>query len=355
MKSMDIGKPESKRDADESLARALVEELRSVLEEINDLGMEAPGLEEKLQESVEAMEGLSNADLIPSFAVAAKVASKGIQEGQLTISSFLSASNAIERTEELIRMEYENQGDIHGNVFQHLILSPSLELLRESKSCLRDGEFKRAHGILEQIRTLPRRVKGECQENAEIYRYCETILDDLRNEGVVTQEVEDILRISRTAFLNGRFERVKELSETIEEKAIELRERHRSAMRALKRAKSAAVSLEKINARSEEAGDSLVGACASVKEGDYEKCIELAKKTVSLATRIRRKYRTLVERLESLKSEAERMQRSGRDVPDDIEEMLSRAERQLKNGNHQGSEAEIEIASLLLNKFEPSF
>ncbi|MFQ6128032.1 MAG: hypothetical protein ACE5QW_03930 [Thermoplasmata archaeon] len=356
MKSTDRENLESKNwDIDENLARACVEEFKAVVEEVKGLGIEVPGLEEKLQQSVEAMEGLSNADLIPSFATAAKIASGGVQEGQQVISSYLSASDAIEKAEEFIREEYENQGDIHGNVFQHLILSPSLELLRESRICLRNGEFERVHGILEQIRTLPRKVREECQENAEVYRYCERILRDLKKEGVVAQEIEDILRISRTAFLNGRFERVKELSEVIEEKAIELREKHRSAIRALKRAKSAAVSLVKINVRSDEAKGSLAEACVSMKEGEYEKCIEFAKKVTSSANRICKRYRELSERIDILRKEMKQIGMSGRDVPRDIEEMLARAERELKKGNHQGSEGEIEIASLLLNKFEPGF
>lgn len=332
-----------------------MQELRSVIEEANSLGIEAPELEEMLQESIEALEGLSNEDLVPSYSAAAQIAAEGIKEGRRLVSSYLEASNAIERTEDLIRTEYENQGDIHGNVFQHLILSPSLELLDESKSCLTDGEIQRVQEILNQIRNLPRRVRKECQENAEVYRYCETILDELKSEGVVAQEIEDILRIARTAFLNGRFERVKELSEVIEKKAIELRERHRSAIRELKRAKSASISLKKINVRSEEAEETLVEACVSMKDGDYEKCIQLAREAISLASGIRKRYRTLVERLDALKREMKLIQRSGKDIPRDIEGMVKRAESQLKKGNHEGSEAEIEIASLLLNRFEPSF
>ena len=65
-----------------------------------------------------------------------------------------------------------------------------------------------------------------------------------------------------------------------------------------------------------------------------------------------RRYRKLVERIEALKRD---MKRIGSDVPNNIEDMLSRAERELKRGNHQSSQAEVEIASLLLNRFEPSF
>lgn len=337
---------------DESLARANVDELRAVVEEVRELGLDVPELDEMLLKSIEAIEGLSDVNLVPSFADAAKIAVEGLERGQEVISSFRAASDAIGKAEDLIKEECRNQGDIHGNVFQHLILSPSLDAVKESRYFLKNGDFERVYALLRGMRTLPRKVRKECQENAEIYRYCETIVEDMRKEGVTTQEVEDILRISRTAFLNGRFKRVKELSEVIEEKAIQLRERHRSAVRALKRAKRATISIQKINARADEAEESLVEACMSMREGDYEKCIDLAEKAASAANDVRRRYKKLVERIKALRKD---MKRIGSDVPDDIVEMLSRAERELKRGNHQGSQAEVEIASLLLNRFEPSF
>ncbi len=353
MRSADREPPEGREQmVDESLARANVEELRAVVEEVQGLGLDVPELNEMLLESVEAVEGLSDVDLVPSFADAAKIAVEGLERAQEIITSFHAAADAIEKAEGLIGEEYENQRDIHGNVFQHLILSPSLDMLKESRHFLRSGDFERVQALLRGMRTLPRKVRKECQENAEIYRYCETILEDLRKEGVTTQEVEDVLKISRTAFLNGRFERVKELSEVIEEKAIQLRERHRSAVRALKKAKRATISIEKINARSDEAHEALVEACMSMREGDYEKCVDLAEKATATAREMCRRYRKLVERIEALKRD---MKRIGSDVPNNIEDMLSRAERELKRGNHQSSQAEVEIASLLLNRFEPSF
>jgi len=353
LSSADREVPEGREEKiDESLARANVEELRAVVEEIRGLGLDVPELDEMLLESVEAVEGLSDVNLVPSYADAARTAVEGLERGQEIISSFRATSDAIEKAEGLIREEYEKQGDIHGNVFQHLILSPSLDMLKESRHFLRSGDFERVHALLRGMRTLPRKVRKECQENAEIYRYCETILEDLGNEGVTTQEVEDVLRISRTAFLNGRFERVRELSEIIEEKAIRLRERHRSAVRALKRAKRAAITVEKINARSGEARETLVEACMSMKEGDYEKCVDLAEKAAAIASQTCRRYGKLVKRIKALRRD---MKRIGSDVPDDLEDMMSRAERELKKGNHQSSQAEVEIASLLLNRFESSF
>jgi hypothetical protein len=336
---------------DESHAKASVKELRAVVEEIRELGLDLPELDEMLLESVEAIEGLSDVNLVPSFADAAKIAVEGLQIGQGVISSHRAASNAVEKAEHLIKNEYENQGDIHGNVFQHLILSPSLDLLKESRQYLDCGDFERVHAILQDLRALPGKVRKECQENAEIYRYCETILEDMRKGGVTTQEVEDILRISRTAFLNGRFERVKELAEVIEEKAIHLREKHRSALQALKRAKRAGIMIEKINARSLETEESMVEACVSMKEGDYDRCIELSDRATATATRVRRRYKKLVLRIKALRRD---MKRKGSNLPDDLAEMLARAERELKRGNHQGSQAEVEIASLMLNQFEPS-
>jgi hypothetical protein len=341
-------------ESDEGPARETVDELKAIVEQIRDLGIEASELEKRLHETAEAIEEASKGNLDFSFASVIEMASEGVQEGHQIVTSYLSASNAIEKTEELIREEYENKSEIHGNVFQHLILSPSLDLLRESKFCLRSGEFERIRELLEQIRTLPSEVKENCQENAEIYRYCEAISDELRKEGVATREVEDILKISRTAFLSGRFERVKELSEVIEEKAIELRERHTSAICALKRAKSAAVSLEKINVKLDEAEESLVEACVSMKEGQYEKCVEFAQKTTSLASCTCRRFRALAGKIKALKREMKRINMSGMDIPEDVREMLGRAQKELKKGNHQDSEADIELALLLLNKFEPA-
>jgi hypothetical protein len=333
----------------ENQAKANVEELRAVVEEIQELGLDFPELDEMLLESVEAIEGLSDVNLVPSFADAATIAMEGLQIGREIISSHQAALNAIDKAEHLIKDEYESQGGIHGNVFQHLILSPSLDLLKESRRHLEGGDFERVHAILQGLRALPGNVRKECQENAEIYRYCETIIEDMKKEGVTTLEVEDILRISRTAFLNGRFARVKELSEVIEEKAIQLRKRHRSALRALKRAKRAAIMIEKINAKSREAEESIVEACMSMREGDYDRCVELSDNAVSVANKVCGRYRSLVKRIRALKND---MKRRGSTLPDDFEEMLSRAERELKKGNHQGSQAEVEIASLLLNQFE---
>lgn len=331
----------------------MMDELKAIVQRIKELGLEAPELERRFHETAGAIEEASKGNLGFSFGSVVEMASEGVQEGQQIISSYLSASSAIEKTEELIRDEYESQGEIHGNVFQHLILSPSLDLLRESKFCLRSGDFERLRELLEQIRTLPGEVKENCQENAEIYRYCEAISDELKKEGVATREVEDILKISRTAFLSGRFDRVRELSEVIEEKAIELRERHASAICALKRARSAAVSLEKINVKLDEAEESLAEACVSMKEGQYEKCVEFAQKTTALATGICRRYRALAQRIKALKREMKRINMSGMDIPEDVPEMLGRAQKELNKGDHQGSEADIELALLLLNKFEP--
>ena len=155
LSSADREVPEGREEKiDESLARANVEELRAVVEEIRGLGLDVPELDEKLLESVEAVEGLSDVNLVPSYADAARTAVEGLEKGQEIISSFRATSDAIEKAEGLIREEYEKQGDIHGNVFQHLILSPSLDMLKESRHFLRSGDFERVHALDHALQSL---------------------------------------------------------------------------------------------------------------------------------------------------------------------------------------------------------
>lgn len=341
-------------DFDENLAKESIAGLKRTIAQIDELGLRVPKLNDMLQESVEAYEGLSNVNLKPSYFDSLKIANEATEMGKEVVASYQAAASSINKTEELIRQEFSSQGDIHGDVYQHLILSPSLDLIKESKHCLKSCEFGRVYELLEMVRTMPRKVKERCKENAEIYRYCETILEDLKKEGVKTEEVEDVLRISRTAFLNGRFERVKELSEVIEQKAIELRERHRRAIQALKRAKRVAVSLDKINATSEEASELLSDACLAMRDGGYDKCADLADKATVIAHDVCRRYRKLTRRIDALRKEMRRIDSSGTEVPDDIDEMIARAERELKRGNHQGTQAEVEIAALLLDRYESS-
>ena len=343
---------EESQEIGESLARSTVEEFGEVVDRIRDLGIEAFELEEKLLESVEALEGISNPDLRPSLDAAFILAMDGLDKGNDILLYYDSAAEAVTRAEQLIDAEHRNQGEIEGNVFQHLILSPSLELLNGAKQSLKKGELERVHEIVERIEILPKNVKEECLENAELYRYCEEILDTLKRDGVGTQEIEDVMTIARTAFLSGAFGRVGELTEVIERKAVELKDRHRTAVRSLREARNAVNVLEIKGVNSEELDELLGKASNSLDGADYRECIDLSNRCTSKAVDIRRSHSTLAERISMLREESSRMRTQGESVPDDVDEILSRAEQELSQGNYQDSEEDVEIASLLMGRFE---
>ncbi len=343
---------EESQEIDEGLARSTVEEFGEVVERIRDLGMEAFDLEERLLESVEALEGISNPDLRPSLDVAFMLAVEGVEKGKDILLYYDSAAAAIAHAERLIDEVHRNQGEIEGNVFQHLILSPSLEFLGGAKQSLKKGELERVHEIVERIEILPKTVKEECLENAELYRYCEEILEGLKRDGVGTHEIEDIMTIARTAFLSGAFARVGELTEVIERKAVELKDRHRTAVHSLREARNAVNVLEIKGVRSEELDELLGKASNSLDGEDYRECIEYSNICTAKATDVRRSHSTLAERISMLREESSRMRMQGESVPDDVDEILSRAEQELSQGNYQDSEEDVEIASLLMGKFE---
>lgn len=343
---------EVSQEIDESLARSTVEEFGEVLDRIRDLGIEAFELEEKLLESVEALEGISNPDLRPSLDAAFILAMDGLDKGNDILLYYDSAAEAVTRAEQLIDAEHGNQGEIEGNVFQHLILSPSLELLNGAKQSLKKGELERVHEIVTEIELLPKDVKEECLENAELYRYCEEILEGLRRDGVGTQEIEDVMTIARTAFLSGAFGRVGELTEVVERKAVELKDRHRAAGRSLREARNAVNVLEIKGVHTKELHELLGKASDSLEETDYRECIDLSNSCTSKAVDIRRSHSTLAERISMLREEAKLMRSRGQSVTDDIDEILTRAEQELGQGDYQDSEEDVEIASLLMGRFE---
>ncbi|MFQ6106423.1 MAG: hypothetical protein ACE5QF_02380 [Thermoplasmata archaeon] len=343
---------EDSQEINESLARSTVKEFSEVVNRIRDLGIETHDLEERLLESVEAVEGISNPDLRPSYDVAFMLAFEGLEKGNEIILNYDSASEAIERARQLVDEEHRNQKDVKGNVFQHLVLAPSLELLKEAEQNLKKGKTQAVHDIVEQIEVLPKRVRKECLENAELYRYCEEILEGLKKDGVNAHEIEDIITIARTAFLSGAFSRVRELVEVIESKAIELKNRHRAALHSLREARNAVNVLELRGIRSEELRGLLTKASNLLDASDYQECVECAKTCTEKATETRKNHMTLSERISQLREESRLMQSRGKSVPEDVEEMLARAERELSEGNYQDSEEDVEIASLLMGRFD---
>ena len=343
---------EGSQEIDERLARSTVEEFGEVVDRIRVLGIEAFELEEKLLESVEALEGISNPDLRPSLDVAFMLAVEGVEKGKNILLYYDSAAAAIGHAERLIDEVHRDQSEIEGNVFQHLILSPSLELLSGAKQSLKKGELEQVHEIVGRIEILPKNVKKECLENAELYRYCEEILEGLKRDGVGTQEVEDVMTIARTAFLSGAFGRVGELTEVIERKAVELKDRHRAAGRSLREARNAVNVLEIKGVNSEELDELLGKASNSLDGADYRECIDLSNRCTSKAVDIRRSHSTLAERISMLREEAKLMRSRGESVTDDIDEILTRAEQELVQGDLQDSEEDVEIASLMMGRFE---
>jgi hypothetical protein len=339
-------------EIDANIANSTVDEFSGLVSSIKDLGIEARDLEKSLLESVEAVAGITNEDLVPCYDVAIKIASDGIVRGREVLSSYSLATEAINRAERLIRIEYENQGSIQANIFQQLILSPSLELLKEAKVCLKNGEFERVHEIVEQIRSLPRKAKEECLKSAEMFRYCEEILDEMREEGIAAHEVEDVVEIARKAFLNGMFSRVKELAEVVEQKSIHLRERYRNAVRAIDEAKEAVSALEEIGFESEEANEYLTSAAQCMESGGYGKGFEWANKSMEVAVDLCRQYWTLDERIVALREELKKLEEAGKSIPDDVKEILSRAEEELKEGDYENSEEDLDLASLMAGRFE---
>jgi hypothetical protein len=343
---------EGGHEIDEGLARSTVEEFGEVVNKIRDLGIEEFELEERLLECVEALEGISHPDLRPSLDAAFMLAMEGLDKGNDILLYYDSAAEAVARAEVLIDREHKDQGEIEGNVFQHLVLSPSLELLSGAKERLRKGELEGVHEIVEQIELLPKKVKKECLENAELYRYCEEIIEGLRNDQVGTEEVEDVLAIARTAFLSGAFKRVGELTEAIERMAVEVRDQHRSAVHSLREARNAVNVLEIRGLRSPELDEVLMNASNSLDATDYKTCIEHANECTTRAVDMRRSYGTLSERIGMLREESALRKAQGKSVPDDVEEILSRAELELSRGDYKDSEEDVEIASILMGRFE---
>jgi hypothetical protein len=343
---------EGSHEIDEDLARSTVEEFGDVVNKIRDLGIEAFELEERHLESVEALEGISNPDLRPSLDAAFMLAMEGLDKGNDILLYYDSAAEAVAHAEQLIDREHKDQGDIEGNVFQHLVLSPSLELLDGARMSLRKGDLEEVHNIVGQIELLPKKVKRECLENAELFRYCEEIVEGLRNDGVGTDEVEDVLSISRTAFLSGAFGRVGELTEVIERMAVEVRDRHRSAVHSLREARNAVNVLEIRGLRSPELDEVLVNASEALDAADYKASIDHSNECTAKAVDIRRDFGTLSERIGMLREESKLRKAQGKSVPDDVEEILSRAEQELSRGDYKDSEEDVEIASILMGRFE---
>ncbi|MCJ2562557.1 MAG: hypothetical protein LN417_00520 [Candidatus Thermoplasmatota archaeon] len=343
---------EGSHEIDERLARSTVEEFGEVVDRLRVLGIEAFELEERLLESVDALEGISNPDLRPSLDVAFMLAVEGVEKGKNILLYYDSAAAAIGHAERLIDEVHRDQVEIEGNVFQHLILSPSLGLLNGAKQSLKKGELEQVHEIVERIEILPKNVKEECLENAELYRYCEELLEGLKRDGVGTQEIEDVMTIARTAFLSGAFGRVGELTEVIERKAVELKDRHRAAGRSLREARNAVNVLEIKGVRTKELHELLGKASDSLEETDYRECIDLSNRCTSNAVDIRRSHSTLAERISMLREEAKLMRSRGESVTDDIDEILTRAEQELVQGDLQDSEEDVEIASLMMGRFE---
>lgn len=339
-------------ELDANMANSTVDEFSGLVSSIKDLGIRAVDLEKSLLESVEAVAGVTNEDLMPSYDVAIKIASDGIERGKKVLSSYGLAEDAINRAERLIRIEYENQGDIEDSIFQQLILSPSLELLKESKVCLKNGEFERVHQIVEEIRTLPRKAKEECLKTAELFHYCEDIFYELIKEGISADDIGDVVEMARKAFLSGMFSRVKELVDLVEQRAIELRQTYRNAVHAIEEAKEAISALEEIGFESEEASEYLTAAAQCMEVGGYGKGFDWANKSREVAIDLCRQYWTLEERIGALREDLKKAETTGREIPDDVKEILSRAEEELKEGDYENAEEDLDLASLMAGRFE---
>lgn len=351
MRLLSMVKRKAEDEDVEQAARNAVDEFNRVVDTIRDLGIETLELEAKLLECIDALEGLSDEDFQPSCEVALKVAQEGMLRAKWILTAYDSASEAVEKSEQLIKDEYEGQA-LSEKMFQHLILSPSLELLREARICLKNGEFEKVHTLADRIRSLPKRVKQECEKNGETYQYCEKIAEDLREEGIATQEVEDILAMARAAFLNGTFSRVAELADLVEKKALELRERHRVAVRSLERARGAIATLVHTGARSRVADNLAAEAAQSIEDGDYIRCVSCSERVEPLVEDTIGQYTAIMEKIDLVRDELRLPKDLGTKTRQDIEEALGKAESGLRDGNYQDSEEDIDVALLMIGKYD---
>lgn len=337
----------------ESADRA-ISRLKEKIEYMRELGIDCSRTERQLKRSQEFLSSWTKEEenWVPMYLEAAETAGSAVEEAARTMELFRKATQTIEDAEKYLEKEFKSNSTFDENVFQNLVLVPGLDLIKEAKKCLAESDFVRAAELAREVKALTKRARSKCLEAAEVYGYCENLIEELKREGIIPHELDDLLILANTAYQNGRFNRVKELGSLLEKKALNVRAKHRSALNAIKEAKRMAENMEDVNFNFREAEAALGDAHIALEHGDYDRSAELASKCKNKIRELELEYERTTREIQEVKEKVDLLKSAGHSVARDAEEMLLKAQRELQEGNYEGSKEDIQIATLLLGSFE---
>lgn len=177
-------------------------------------------------------------------------------------------------------------------------------------------------------------------------------LANLRSEGVLTQALEDQVRMARDMLARGIIEPGSAMASRLRGEAKSIGDTSRKATTALADAEILYSRLQREGFHSYEADAALRDARRSIREGSYVRAIEHLERALQAFARRSNARAALAKAIEETRTRVRLMRgnANGLSFMPDIQEVLARAEREFHQGNYSGSSEDLRIATVLLDE-----
>lgn len=291
-----------------------------------------------------------NGAFVPNYLEASALLDHAEQEGRDFQEKAEIASNRIFMAELALEALANATGGTNGIVSGREAASALEDSLHNATRELALGNAEGAAEIAKVLETKARRIRTLFRDATKSLDETDTNLADLRAEGVLTQALENQMKIALDMINRGLIEPAVAMAARLQGDAKAIGELYRKATTTLGDAQILYARLQREGFHSYEADAALRDARRAIREGSYAPAVEHLERAHRAFARRTNARTDLAKAIEDTRTRVRLLRGSGLAFMPDIQEVLGRAEREFHGGNYSGSSEDLRIATVLLDE-----
>jgi hypothetical protein len=168
------------------------------------------------------------------------------------------------------------------------------KLYSEVQTAISKGDYDKAFALAKQAGEEADRTKAEYQELSEVVQIAQTRISELKNKGLKTDDIMRLFDLIATAMDAGDYAQAKKYAIQTAEEAKVLGEYHENVMKLIEEAREKITSAKVIGANVTTIEETFSRIDGFIRENDYDRAMAVAKRCSTEAERIRSQHQEAI-------------------------------------------------------------
>lgn len=314
---------------------------------MREFGLPAPQLEAAIAEARNRAAGtaVENGVAVPNYLEARQVLERATATARGTIDHLEAAGAAIFAAQVAIDALREAEGDIDDRLFYEMLVRPAEAAFERATETLAMFRASDAIATAKAAEAMAQRSQADCAEARSARAAAERLLAEMRSEGAIALAADQLFEEGVGLLAKCKIHEAKETLIRSLREAARVADEFRRARSAISETRAKILPGE----IGEEAVHALRDADRALREGGYQRALELVNESTAAMARRASIREGLRGELREMRAKVEQLKAAKAGYARDIEEVLVRAEQEFTLGHFGTCSEDLRVANLLIS------